>query len=370
MTSRGFAELYTLLELLGDGRLFVAENVPKKSFFAYLEMLKGIRKALETGVLEYTFDEKCDMVDVRTASSNVLLTRFPLSELHECARRLITDNQGISTSPNDSYAFAQTLYTDNPGEHSAQELADRFDGENDICIQVRNAQNTLLCVMGISIKSEFSSSPTLLDASPSSQYVFEVVGCNDGMMTTFNDILATDRFSRSACRDFLRDNRLKIEFVGMRNAVYENNMYLVRESMSRVMAWCAHNMFLNATENLGVMETIQRMILENPLGVNNPAVYYVRAMKDFLMANFTGMTATRAWDGIEQVNGGYIIVLKDGNVMCCHSTDRESFRDYLYRNCCFEYAGAVKSKQCHIDKYNGRYYLPMNLSIRLLKELR
>lgn len=63
-------------------------------------------------------------------------------------------------------------------------------------------------------------------------------------------------------------------------------------------------------------------------------------MKDFLYAAFSGMSATKPWDGVEQVNGGYIVVKPDGDVLCYHANDREEFREYLFRNTAFEYVSA------------------------------
>ena len=76
------------------------------------------------------------------------------------------------------------------------------------------------------------------------------------------------------------------------------------------------------------------------------------------------MTAGSKWDGKEQVNGGYIVVMDDGDVICYHSNDRESFRDYLYRNTYFEYVSADKYNWGYIVKIDGEYYLPLNISVR------
>lgn len=88
------------------------------------------------------------------------------------------------------------------------------------------------------------------------------------------------------------------------------------------------------------------------------------------MAGFTGMTAAKSWDGKEQVNGGYIVVMDDGDVICYHSNDRESFRDYLYRNTCFEYVSADKFAWSRIYSDNGEFYLPLNVSVRFNKHTR
>lgn len=120
----------------------------------------------------------------------------------------------------------------------------------------------------------------------------------------------------------------------------------------------------------GVMETAERLIKANPLHKSNGAVYYPKAIKDFLMASFTGMTAGRVWDGKEQVNGGYIVVTETGDVLCYHSNDRETFRDYLYRNTHFEYVSVEKYKWSFIEQDGPDFIIPLNFSIRFNSDIR
>ena len=82
------------------------------------------------------------------------------------------------------------------------------------------------------------------------------------------------------------------------------------------------------------------------------------------------MTAGSKWDGKEQVNGGYIVVTDDGDVLCYHSNDREAFRDYLYRNTYFEYVSADKYNWSRILKIDGEYYIPLNISVRFMSSTR
>lgn len=78
----------------------------------------------------------------------------------------------------------------------------------------------------------------------------------------------------------------------------------------------------------------------------------------------------REWDGREQVNGGYIVVMDNGDILCYHSNDRESFRDYLYRNTYFEYVSANKYKWSRIEKNGSEYHLALNASIRFTTHTR
>ena len=140
--------------------------------------------------------------------------------------------------------------------------------------------------------------------------------------------------------------------------------------MPNILAWCYKDILTGESKDTKVKETVQRLSVANPLRTSNADVFYKKNMKDFLMAGFTGMTAGRIWDGKEQVSGGYIVVMDNGEVLCYHSNDREAFRDYLFNNTFFEYVSAKKYRWSNIFEENGEYYLPLNSSIRFCKETR
>lgn len=190
------------------------------------------------------------------------------------------------------------------------------------------------------------------------------------MMEEFNAISEKDGRGWSKCKEYLSSHSVSTEFARTQNPVYANNLFLIRESMAKIMAWCVKDRLLSPNDNHNVKETVERMAEENPLNVPNPQVYYEKALKDFLIAGFTGMTAGKVWDGKEQVNGGYIVVMDDGDILCYHSNDRESFRDYLYRNTFFEYVSADKYAWSRIQKIDGEYYLPLNVSVRFNSKTR
>jgi DNA (cytosine-5)-methyltransferase 1 len=183
-------------------------------------------------------------------------------------------------------------------------------------------------------------------------------------MEEFNAITDNGGRGWAKCKAYLIENGITMEFAHTQNQIYNDNLFLVRESMAKIMAWCVKDRLIDSAGHFEVMETVERMIKANPLNVPAPQVYYEKAIKDFLMAGFTGMTAGKVWDGREQVNGGYIVVMDDGDVICYHSNDRESFRDYLYRNTFFEYVSADKYVWSRIIKIENEYYLPLNVSVR------
>lgn len=363
-----WAEFYVMMKLLGEGRLYTANKLLQKNYQSYLDVLKIIRQECETQVLEYIIDETNDVVIVKTQDSDTILATMPVSDFNDYAKMLfdgIKDVKGSSVpAPDPVCDFAKVIYVSKPKAPAVKALKKQFGGKNDIFIEVRDGQTAIVSIMGFSIKSKFGQNPTLFNAGSSSQYLYKLTGCNDAMMDEFNAITENGGRGWSKCKAYLSDHGISMEFARTQNPIYNDNLFLVRESMAKIMAWCVKDRLIDSPGHFEVMETVERMIAANPLGVPGAHVYYEKAIKDFLMAGFTGMTAGKEWDGKEQVNGGYIVVMDDGDVICYHSSDRESFRDYLYRNTHFEYVSADKYLWSRIIKIDGEYYLPLNLSVR------
>ena len=364
-----WAEFYVMLKLLGEGKLYTADNMLKKKLDSYLDVLKIIRQEFETQVLEYIVDQDNAVVTVKPQGSEAVLATIPMQEFEDNAITLfegLKRVKGMSVIAPDSVCeFAKVIYVSKPKAPAVKALKKQFGGKNDIFIEVRDGQTAIVSVMGFSIKSKFGHNPTLFNAGSSSQYLFKLSGCDDAKMGEFNAI-SDGKGGRgwSLCREYLFSHSIGAEFARTQYPTYNENLFLVRESMPKIMAWCVYDRLLGSNAEHGVKETVERMSAVNPLGVGNPAVYYEKAIKDFLMAGFTGMTAGNKWDGKEQVNGGYIVVMDDGDVICYHSSDREAFRDYLYRNTYFEYVSADKYNWSRIIKIDGEYYLPLNVSVR------
>ena len=363
-----WAEFYVMIKLLGEGRLYTANKLLQKNYQSYLDVLKIIRQECETQVLEYIIDEANGVVIVKPQDSDTILATMPVSDFNDYAKMLfdgIKDIKGSSVPAPDAVCdFAKVIYVSKPKAPAVKALKKQFGGKNDIFIEVRDGQTAIVSIMGFSIKSKFGQNPTLFNAGSSSQYLYKLTGCNDAMMDEFNAITENDGRGWSKCKTYLADHGITMEFARTQNPIYNDNLFLVRESMAKIMAWCVKDRLIDSPGHFEVMETVERMIAANPLGVPGARIYYEKAIKDFLMAGFTGMTAGKEWDGKEQVNGGYIVVMDDGDVICYHSSDRESFRDYLYRNTHFEYVSADKYVWSRIIKIDGEYYLPLNLSVR------
>lgn len=361
-----WAEFYVLLKLLGEGKLYTADKLLRKNINNYLDIIRVIRQELDTMPIDYIVDDTSKNIVIECHKER--LAEIPMSEFRSNALELfngIKDLKGNSVPAPDSVCeFAKIIYVSKPKAPAVKALKKMFGGKNDIFIEVRDGQTAIVSVMGFSIKSKFGQNPTLFNAGSSSQFLYKVDNCDKQKMDEFNNISDGESRGWAKCRTYLQTHGMELSFVNAQNPIYDANMFLVRESMSKIMAWCVEDRLIHSQEKFEVKETVERMVVANPLNVPNPDVYYEKSVKDFLMAGFTGMTAGKAWDGKEQVSGGYIVVMEDGDVLCYHSADREAFRDYLYRNTHFEYVSAKKYLWSNIFEKDGEFYLPLNVSIR------
>ncbi len=368
-----WAEFYVLLKLLGDGRLYMADNMLEKKFDTYLDVLKVIREEAKRGTLEYVVDKDASTIRIQD-TAEVLRSHIPSSDFRASAAKLFDGIKAMTgkarPAPASVCSFAEFIYVENPKAPAVKALKKQFGGKNDIFLEVRDSQTALVSVMGFSIKSMLGSAATLFNASTGSQFLYRLTGCDDELMDKFNSIRKGGKREWSSCKSFLAEHGIGVEYVRPQSDTYYQNLLLVRDRLDAVLAWCLKDRFIDATGGYEVKETVERLAASNPLQVPNPEAYYEKAVKDFLMAGFTGMTAARDWNGREQVTGGYIVVKDDGDVVCYHSNDRESFRDYLYRNTFFEYVSTKKYQWSYIRKEGGHYYLPLNVSVRFNPSVR
>lgn len=369
-----WAEFYVMLKLLGEGKLYTANALLQKNADSYLDIIKVIREESETGVVNYIVDEEKDIVQIRKKESDELLGQVDKSLFDKHAVQLFEKlnkrSSGSIAAPQEVCEFAKVIYVSKPKAPAVKALARQFGGKNDIFIEVRDPQTTIISVMGFSIKSKFAQAPTLFNAGTSSQLLYKVNPCDDSIAEKFNNLRSKGNREWSKCREYMTSNNIELVFTRPMYQIYADNLSLVTESMPNILAWCYKDVLMGDTKDIRVRETVQRLSVANPLRKSNADVFYMKNMKDFLMAGFTGMTAGRIWDGKEQVNGGYIVVMDNGEVLCYHSNDRESFRDYLYNNTFFEYVSTKKYKWSEIFKENGEFYLPLNSSIRFCKDTR
>lgn len=367
-----WAELYVFLQLLGSGRLDAADRDLQCKPGAFLEVSKVFRHEKGRPETEYVVVPEFDTVEVRCDGARV--ARVSMRECAEQARALfeyLTSHKGsgkVMCAPEGVCDFAEAIGVTNPKAPSAA-AGGLFGGKADIVVETRDGRNALVNRMGFSVKSQFGSPSTLFNAGPNAPLLFWVANCTDELMEEFNALVNTSgkRAWMSHCQPFLAAHGLRVSFARSADTgSFERNLLFIREGMLEIIAGCVRERFVRGTESPDVAAVTRAVSETNPMRYPPAlaAAIYEKAMKDFLYAAFSGMSATKAWNGVEQVNGGYIVVKPDGEVLCYHANDREEFREYLFRTTKFDSPSTQKCGWSYIQRKNGEYLLPINFTIR------
>ena len=121
--------------------------------------------------------------------------------------------------------------------------------------------------------------------------------------------------------------------------------------------------------DFSVKATTEHIADENPIGYggDNKLEFYESKIKKLLIASALGMTPSKLWNGRYDANGGYLVVRKDGEIVCYHFYNMNDVEDYLYANTRFESPSRSKHGFGYLYIENGKCFLDLNLQIRFKK---
>lgn len=76
------------------------------------------------------------------------------------------------------------------------------------------------------------------------------------------------------------------------------------------------------------------------------------------------MVAGTVWSGDYEANGGYLVVKKDGDVLCYHIYDKKQFENFMLNNTRLDTPSSSRYDFGTIYKENGNLFIKLTLKIR------
>lgn len=184
-----------------------------------------------------------------------------------------------------------------------------------------------------------------------------------------------DRYGHAAILDrcdFLLSEECNPCFVGLPIAAkagckaFEENLDLIDSRLIQVIEKLLWSHFFEHETCVDLVQLIDKIIETNPCGITRPETKYPYMFKSFLYAAYCGMTASTVWDGNSQVNGGFIRVDSNGNVLAHYALESDAFKTYLFKNCYLEYPATDRGHGDYgrVYKEDGEYFFRLNFQIR------
>ena len=239
--------------------------------------------------------------------------------------------------------------------------------KTDIRIILHDRRTKINSEMGFSIKSQLGGDSTLLNASKATNFNFKVIGVD----FSDDEIAAINSINPKRNKVIERVNAIKkkgasLVFEKVDNSTFRNNLVMLDGDLPAIIA----NLLLEQL-NTGVStlkELAEKITETNPLkyDVEQASPFYAYKIKHLLTSVALGMMPATAWSGRFDANGGYLVVKKDGEILCYHFYDRNRFEDYLFSNAYLERSSTTRHEYATIVKEaDGTLSFKLNFQVRL-----
>lgn len=370
MANKGeWSEPYAAIRILGDRKLYIADSDGNKNENEWMNVIELIRHETLSRLVtyRYRFDEN---VIINIYVNESLTASFSVDDFLAMADRLadeIRNGRGSSFAvSNDISQFLQDIQI----LHIKAKSVDK----SDIFLTIQDPRASVTREhIGFSIKSEFGENPTLFNTAKASAVVYRVFNMTDNLMNNINSMVDTSGHVAISDRcDRMIDQGCELKFIGFPVAqragcvAFRENLDLIDPRLQYVIESMLWNHFFEHETRVNLEEVIQLIIEKNPCQITRPEVKYPYMVKSFLYAAYCGMTASTLWDGNSQVNGGFIKVKANGEVLAHYALESDAFKTYLYKNCYLEFPGTDNDhgNYAKVYKEGNEYFFRLNFQIR------
>ena len=341
-----WSELYVLIKLLEEGKIYSAKEDLQKNSDCYLPILKVLRKE-NVGKIAYVPNLSKRKVELYLDEK--LVKSISTDELAEIATTFydaIVIGKGSFEIENSEVVMAD-LYCEQIKAKSASKA--------DIEMEVHDPFTNFNQMCGFSIKSDLGSPPTLFNSSQATNFKFEVFGLDEDDVYRINHIDGRGKIRK-------RVSQIpELRFISVSNETFSKNLLFIDTQMENILA---EMLKIYYGESISACADLADIMDERDFLGFGVEKLYSHKLKKFLCAVALGLTPTTAWSGIEEANGGYIIVKEGGEVLAYHLHNRDSFEKYLLANTKFETPSTEKFHFGEIYIEGERKFIKLNLQVR------
>ena len=344
-----WSELYAFMKLLSQGRVYAANEKVEKIDEVYYPILKIMREENKGEVIDYVIHN--DRIDIEIESNTVMsVTR---NEMEDKANELLAEiaKHSGSFELEEIAKFANGI--------KVTKIKAPSSDTTDISMQIEDVHTSYVRDVGFSIKSEVGGAPTLMNAGQTTNFIYRVKGITSKQAEEINAIDTRTKIKERM--KAIKDCGGTVEYAGMNHAGFKRNLMMIDTNMPQIIG----NMLLyHYDEDIRECKKLVELVGErDPLGYGE-AMMYEYKFKKFLCSCALGMKPAKVWDGLDEANGGYIIVKADGEILAYHIYNRNFFEQYLLDNTIIERASTSRHDYMSLYEENGEMFIKMNLQVR------
>lgn len=369
-----WSELYTLYKLLVDQNLFPIARGQEKSERLRMPILSILRYTEENLGAEYRIDDDGKTIHINANGHGVIEVAQHDFDVH--ASELLN---AIKEGSKDA-SFGIPSLNDFRKQTCcpkikcfSKTLPNGDKDKSDLYIVIHDAMTGQTPKLGFSIKSELGNPPTLLNASPLTNFRYKLShNLSQEKVNEINAMLSRGHADIQGRVKAIIDAGATLEFDTINpnkkgERVFLENLILIDSSMPEILA---HLLVLSYTEDSKMLNVLtDKLASTNPLNfpMRTNKKYYEAKVKRFITDVALGMLPGQPWEASHQA-AGVLVVTEKGNIDCYHVIYKASLEDYLYDDLKFETPSASRHGFGVIETdEDGNQYFTLNLQLRFLK---
>lgn len=351
-----WSEIYTLFKLLGEGKVHAGDANLNK-----LDLYYPILNIIREESTRYEYRPKIDQHVVIIDENGQEYARISMNRFIEESVNLLEE---IKKGNDRSFNIPASEKFMN--EIGCSLLKAPSKDKADIHIVIHDLRTNMTPNLGFSIKSQLGSASTLLNAGLPTNIMYKI----EGVELTNEDISNINEIKDHLPRmERIIDLGGHLVYHDIEHQTFKNNLLFLDSYMPEFIAEClAFNSMPNTTST--IKDIVEMVAEKNPFGFsgNDIIAFYEHKMKVLLLDAALGMTPSKEWKGRYDANGGYLVVKKNGEIVCYHFYNRNDVEDYLYHNTRFERGSRTRHNFGSLFREkDGNVYIRLNLQIRFIK---
>ena len=351
-----WSEIYTLFKLLGDGVVYAGDadmNRISSLFYPIISVIRNEEKRMR-------YDPEKNNKEVIVYADDVEVMRVPMQDFaYKASVLLDTIKNAVGRS------FAASHIESFMNSIECYSLKAKSVNKTDISLIVHDLRTGIKPILGFSIKSQLGARSTLLNPSDATLFTYKISGSKvmaDSEIVRLNSIPAEcDRLKECVASGYM------IEYGETCHKTFKANLMVVDSFMPQIIATALLYHYLFDISSIN--DSIKVVADANPIGynINDLETFYRIKFKNLLVDVALGMTPAREWNGRYEANGGYLVVKKDGDIVCYHFYDRNQLEDYLLKNTLFDNPSRSRYNYGYFYRGDdGQVYVRLCLQIRFL----
>lgn len=354
-----WSEIYTLIKLLGEGKVYAGDQNLEKIKTLFYPIISIIRQEKDSF---YNYNVVNPDVVIVTTDGTELLRLSAREFLHQA--ELLFD--AIQNKPAGERAFPVARTQAFMDKIHCKTLKASSSDKTDIRIVLHDQRTCINKTMGFSIKSQLGGDSTLLNASGATNFCYRIEGADfsDEEINKINAIATRTKIIDRV--NAIRRKGADLVFDHVDNDIFRKNLQMLDGDLPATVAQLLVEQF-NTGERM-FEELAKALATTNPLGFDTDDAegMYIYKLKHLLTSAALGMMPSKKWTGRYDANGGYLIVKKDGEILCYHFYDKNVFEDFLFKNAYLERGKTHRHGYASLYRdCSGQLYFKLNLQIRL-----